>query len=112
MISPRLWVDPEQAAHFELTSDQVSVLTALAKGMTQRQTARALHLSEHTVSVHIADLFARLGVSNATTAVAVAYDFGVLRTRATRVALAQEAGLHVVHPGPARPDHKPARRSA
>ena len=62
-----------------LTPRMRDVLTAAASGLTTRQTAQTLHLSEATVWTVRAALCARLGASNITAAVYVAARRGELR---------------------------------
>lgn len=55
----------------ELTPRQVEVLACLKKGMSNKEIARDLKLSSHTVSAHIAGLLRTLGVKNRMEAVMV-----------------------------------------
>lgn len=95
MIGLGEWVDPAQARAHHLTRRQVDILAGIAKGFTNAEIGRALFLSEDTVNTHARGLFRRLQVSSRAAAVAMAYDCGVLRTRAMRVERARAAGLRV-----------------
>ncbi len=53
-----------------LTRREVEVLAAVAAGATNRQAAQQLHLSDKTVGRHLANIYAKLGVSTRTAAVA------------------------------------------
>lgn len=55
----------------ELSPRQRKVLELLVQGMSNKEIARELDLGVGTVKVHITALFAKLGVSNRTSAVAV-----------------------------------------
>jgi DNA-binding NarL/FixJ family response regulator len=44
------------------------VLRLAAKGMANKQIARSLGISEHTVKVHLGNVFRRIGVSDRTSA--------------------------------------------
>jgi DNA-binding NarL/FixJ family response regulator len=90
------WVDQHLAKEYELTSRQTDILTGIAKGMTYPEIGAALFLSRETVHTHAKALYRKLGVNGGSAAVAVAYDFGLLRTRAVRVERAKAAGLRVV----------------
>jgi DNA-binding NarL/FixJ family response regulator len=90
------WVDQHIAKQHKLTSRQVDILAGIAKGMTYTEIGAALFLSRETVHTHAKALFRRLGVNGGSAAVAVAYDFGLLRTRAMRVERARAAGLQVI----------------
>jgi DNA-binding NarL/FixJ family response regulator len=55
-----------------LTARQAEVLRLVTQGMTDRQIAAELVLSEKTVGRHLENIFARLGVSSRTAASAIA----------------------------------------
>jgi DNA-binding CsgD family transcriptional regulator len=61
-----------------LTLREREVLDVLATGATNRAIAEKLFISEKTVSVHVTNLMAKLGVSNRTEAASLAKDLGVL----------------------------------
>jgi DNA-binding NarL/FixJ family response regulator len=52
-----------------LTAREREVLGMLSQGLSNRQIARALQISEHTVKFHVASIFAKLGASSRTEAV-------------------------------------------
>jgi DNA-binding NarL/FixJ family response regulator len=52
-----------------LTGRQCEILALVRAGMTNRQVARRLDLSEHTVRSHLNNIFARLDVGSRTAAV-------------------------------------------
>jgi ATP/maltotriose-dependent transcriptional regulator MalT len=56
-----------------ITGREVEVLQLVAKGMTNREIAGALVLSEHTVARHLQNIFLKLGVSSRAAATAYAY---------------------------------------
>ena len=49
---------------------QLEVLAAIAGGATNRQVAQRLHLSDKTVGRHLANIYAKIGVSSRTAAAA------------------------------------------
>ena len=61
-----------------LTSREREVLAELAKGRSNREIARALHVSEKTVKAHVSSVLAKLGVQD--------------RTQAALLAVRHEAG--------------------
>jgi DNA-binding NarL/FixJ family response regulator len=63
-----------RAAQGGLTRREVEVLTRLARGATNRELAQMMVLSEKTVGRHLANIYAKLGVSSRTAAVAWAFD--------------------------------------
>jgi DNA-binding CsgD family transcriptional regulator len=64
----------------ELTPREREVLALLCEGASNKDMARALHLSENTVKTHLASLYAKLQVGKRTEAQAAAYRLGLVRT--------------------------------
>lgn len=60
-----------------LTDREGEVLGRVAAGLSNRQVARDLVISEKTVSRHLANIFAKIGVSSRTAAAAWAHEHGV-----------------------------------
>jgi DNA-binding CsgD family transcriptional regulator/tetratricopeptide (TPR) repeat protein len=56
-----------------LTAREREVLSLLTLGRTNRQIARSLFIAEKTVSVHVSNILAKLGVSNRVEAAAIAH---------------------------------------
>jgi DNA-binding NarL/FixJ family response regulator len=54
------------------------VLGLLARGLSNKQIARELHISEHTVKFHISALYAKLGVGNRAEAVSQGARHGLI----------------------------------
>jgi DNA-binding NarL/FixJ family response regulator len=52
-----------------LTSRELEVLEQLAAGLSNRQIARALSISEHTVKFHVSAILGKLGVSSRAAAI-------------------------------------------
>ncbi len=63
---------PESNGPAALTARESEVLALLVEGRTNRQLARQLYISEKTVSVHVSNILAKLGVRSRTEAAAVA----------------------------------------
>ncbi|HEU4422235.1 MAG TPA: LuxR C-terminal-related transcriptional regulator, partial [Pilimelia sp.] len=61
-----------------LTEREVGVLELVAAGLTNREIARKLFISEHTVGVHVSRVLAKLGVARRTEAAAAAHRLGLL----------------------------------
>jgi DNA-binding NarL/FixJ family response regulator len=55
-----------------LTSREREVLAELAQGRSNREIARALHVSEKTVKAHVSSILAKLGVADRTQAALIA----------------------------------------
>ncbi len=62
----------------DLTTRQLEVLRLVAAGMTNREIADELFVSEHTIARHVQNIFARLNVSSRTAAAAFAFENGLL----------------------------------
>lgn len=61
-----------------LTAREAEVLALVAEGLSNRQIGERLFISGKTVSVHVSNLLAKLGVTGRTEAVAVAHRRGLL----------------------------------
>lgn len=63
-----------------LTKREIEILCRIASGATNKQVADQLFISEKTVGRHLANIYAKLGVSTRTAAVTWAYANNVLRS--------------------------------
>jgi DNA-binding CsgD family transcriptional regulator len=61
-----------------LTDRELQVLRLVAAGMTNREIASKLHISEKTVARHISNIFMKLDLSSRTAAAAYAYDHSLV----------------------------------
>ena len=61
-----------------LTKREIEILRGIADGATNRQVAQQNCISEKTVGRHLANIYAKLGVSSRTAAVAWAHQHNVL----------------------------------
>jgi len=61
-----------------LTTREHDVLARVADGLSNREIAHALAISEHTVKFHLASVFGKLGVSTRTEAVQRGVRLGVI----------------------------------
>jgi LuxR family maltose regulon positive regulatory protein len=68
----RLGGQSTAAARSGLTSRELEILTLVAYGLSNPMIAKRLVISEHTVHRHVANIFAKLGVSSRAAAVALA----------------------------------------
>ena len=62
----------------DLSAREVEILGAVAQGMSNREIARALVISEATVKTHLVHVYTKLGVDSRTAAVARAREDGLL----------------------------------
>ena len=74
----RLELPGRQPAIGVLTEREDEVLRLVAKGLTNRQVGEQLFISAKTVSVHMSNVLAKLGVSGRAEAVAVAHQRGLI----------------------------------
>ena len=69
-----------------LSSRELEVLALIAKGLTNQEIAARLYLSLHTVKAHARNIYAKLGVSSRTQAVARGRALGSCRRTAAPTA--------------------------
>jgi DNA-binding NarL/FixJ family response regulator len=62
-----------------LSPRELEILQAVARGLSNKDIGRALHISQATVKTHLLRIFAKLGVDDRTAAVTVALERGIIR---------------------------------
>jgi DNA-binding NarL/FixJ family response regulator len=62
----------------ELTERELTILAAVAGGLTTKAISAELWVSEHTVKFHLTNIYRKLGVSNRSGAVRYAYEHGLV----------------------------------
>ena len=78
-VADRLVRFVRQPGTATLSTREVEVLSQVAKGKTNADIGRQLHISEATVKTHLLRAFNKLGVSDRTAAVTTAMSLGLLR---------------------------------
>jgi DNA-binding NarL/FixJ family response regulator len=68
----------ERAMHPTLTPREIEVMALIARGKRNKEVATLLVISERTVNVHLKNIFAKLNVSERTSAVNVALRRGII----------------------------------
>ncbi|NBH05495.1 response regulator transcription factor [Amycolatopsis sp. SID8362] len=79
-VASRLLGRMRAPAHEPLSQRELEVLTLVARGSTNKETAKKLFISEATVKTHLIHVYAKLGVNDRAAAVAVAFERGLLGT--------------------------------
>ncbi len=69
----------EHLGQEELTPAEVTVLRMIVGGMSNKEIAFALDLSENTVKTHVQNIFGKIGVSDRTSAATTAIKRGLVR---------------------------------
>jgi DNA-binding NarL/FixJ family response regulator len=77
-VADRLVRFVRQPTSVSLSAREVEVLGQVAKGQTNADIGRQLHISEATVKTHLLRAFQKLGVSDRTAAVTTAMSLGLL----------------------------------
>ena len=72
------WAHGASGRDDELTRREIDVLRLLADGLTNRQIAERLFISEKTVGTHVAHIFSKLDVHTRVEAASRAHALGVL----------------------------------
>ncbi len=78
-VTARLMQRASAPAGNVLSAREIEVLELVARGHSNRELARELHLSEATVKTHLIHVFDKLGVDDRTAAVTAALEQGILR---------------------------------
>lgn len=78
-VTARLMQRASVPSRDTLSGREIEVLERVARGLSNKQLARELHLSEATVKSHMIHIFDKLGVADRTAAVTRALEKGILR---------------------------------
>jgi DNA-binding NarL/FixJ family response regulator len=68
---------PGAAAEADLTDREVTILKALARGLSNKAISKELWVTEQTVKFHLNNVYRKLGVDNRTAAVRYAFGHGL-----------------------------------
>ena len=68
------------AAELGLTAREISILQALARGLSNQAIGRELFVAEQTVKFHLTNIYRKLGVANRTEAARYAYQQGLVES--------------------------------
>ncbi len=78
-VAQRLMQRLRSPADETLSSREIEVLQLVARGKSNREIGKALHISTATVKTHLVRIFDKLGVNDRTAAVTVALERGIMR---------------------------------
>ncbi|MEU4419774.1 response regulator transcription factor [Actinoplanes sp. NPDC024001] len=78
-VAGRLMGELRSPAKEPLSQRELEVLTLISRGCTNRETAGRLFISEATVKTHLLHAYTKLGVRDRASAVAAAFEQGLLR---------------------------------
>lgn len=78
-VATRVMDQMRRPAGSTLSARELEVLAEVAKGQSNREIGRVLHISEATVKTHLLHIYGKLGVNDRAAAVAQALDQGLLR---------------------------------
>lgn len=77
-VTARLMKQRQRPAREELSDREVEILRHVAKGESNKEIGRSLHISEATVKTHLIHTFDKLEVEDRTAAVTAALERGIL----------------------------------
>jgi DNA-binding NarL/FixJ family response regulator len=80
-VATRLMSQLRAPAEETLSERELEVLTLIAQGLTNREAAARLFISEATVKTHLIHIYTKLDVNDRAAAVAIAYERGLLTLR-------------------------------
>jgi DNA-binding NarL/FixJ family response regulator len=77
-VATRLLQEKRLRAGEALSARELEILSLVARGASNKETAQQLHISEATVKTHLIHIFGKLGVADRTAAVTAALERGLL----------------------------------
>lgn len=79
VVAARLMGQMRASAEEALSLREIEVLSLVARGGSNKEIGRQLHISEATVKSHLVHIYTKLGVADRTAAVTTALQRGILR---------------------------------
>jgi DNA-binding NarL/FixJ family response regulator len=80
-VATRLMSQLRASPQDALSERELEVLALIAQGLTNREAAARLFISEATVKTHLVHIYAKLDVNDRAAAVATAFERGLLTPR-------------------------------
>ncbi len=78
-VAARLMTRMRAPAQENLSAREIEALQLVAKGYSNKEIGKALHISTATVKTHLIHIYGKLGVDDRTAAVTMALERGILR---------------------------------
>lgn len=78
-VAARLMTRMRAPAEENLSAREIEVLELVARGASNREAGKALHISTATVKTHLIHIYSKLNVSDRTSAVTTALERGIIR---------------------------------
>ena len=79
-VRPALLAHPLHAAALGLTERELTILGALARGLSNDEIAKEFWVAPQTVKFHLSNIYRKLGVKNRTEATRIAYQHGLVES--------------------------------
>jgi DNA-binding NarL/FixJ family response regulator len=70
--------EPNAGSEFGLTSREIAILKALARGLSNQAIGKELFVAEQTVKFHLTNIYRKVNAANRTEAVRIAYQHGLI----------------------------------
>jgi DNA-binding NarL/FixJ family response regulator len=78
-VATRLMTRMRSPAEEKLSAREIDVLELVAKGYSNKEVAKALHISTATVKTHLIHIYSKLGVDDRTSATTTAIERGIIK---------------------------------
>ena len=78
-VADRLMRRMREPERDKISGRELEILALVARGKSNKDVAKTLHISEATVKTHLIHTFSKLGVDDRTAAVTVALERGILQ---------------------------------
>lgn len=78
-VAARLMIRTRTPAEGSLSAREIEVLQLVAKGVSNKEIGKSLHISTATVKTHLIHIYGKLGVDDRTAAVTTALEKGIIK---------------------------------
>jgi len=77
-LKPSTEIDRNKISELEITKREYEVLQEIVSGLSNKEIAKKLFLSESTIKTHVSNLLLKLNAKRRTQAIQIAKDFNIL----------------------------------